>query len=110
MAMWMPAEALVAPGPRVTKQMPGWPVSRALAVGHHRRAAFLAADDGADRRIVQRVEHGEIGFAGHAKDALDAVGLERLDDQLSAGFHDRCFSSSARISAVCSPSRGEGRS
>ena len=27
MAMWMPAEALVAPGPRVTKQMPGLPVS-----------------------------------------------------------------------------------
>ncbi len=27
LAMWMPAEALVAPGPRVTKQMPGRPVS-----------------------------------------------------------------------------------
>ena len=27
MAMWMPAEALVAPGPRVTRQMPGLPVS-----------------------------------------------------------------------------------
>ena len=27
MAMWTPAEALVAPGPRVTKQMPGLPVS-----------------------------------------------------------------------------------
>ena len=59
----------------------------ALAIGHHRRAAFLAADDGADRRIVQRVEHGKIAFAGHAEDALDAVGFQRLDDQLSAGFH-----------------------
>ena len=87
MAMWMPADALVAPGPRVTKQMPGLPVSRAVAVGHHRGAAFLAADDGADRRIVQRVEHGEIAFARHAIDAVDAVGLERLDDQLSAGLH-----------------------
>ncbi len=28
MAMWTPADALVAPGPRVTKQMPGRPVSR----------------------------------------------------------------------------------
>ena len=25
--MWMPAEALVAPGPRVTKQIPGFPVT-----------------------------------------------------------------------------------
>ena len=83
----------------------------ALAVGHHRGAAFLAADDGADLvGIVKRVEHGEIGFAGHAEDAVDAVGLQRLDDQLAAGFHGLCFSSSARISAVCSPSRGEGRS
>ena len=27
MAIWMPADALVAPGPRVTMQMPGLPVS-----------------------------------------------------------------------------------
>ncbi len=82
----------------------------ALAVGHHRGAAFLAADDGADRRIVQRVEHREIGFARHAEDAIDAVGFERVDDQLSAGLHCPDFSSSARISSVCSPRRGEGRS
>ena len=31
MATWMPAEALVAPGPRVTKQMPGRPVTLAIA-------------------------------------------------------------------------------
>ena len=30
-AMWMPCEALVAPGPRVTMAMPGRPVSRAVA-------------------------------------------------------------------------------
>ena len=30
-AMWMPAEALVAPGPRVTKQMPGRPVALPMA-------------------------------------------------------------------------------
>ena len=29
--MWMPAEALVAPGPRVTKQMPGRPVTLPIA-------------------------------------------------------------------------------
>ena len=26
-AVWMPMAALVTPGPRVTRQMPGWPVS-----------------------------------------------------------------------------------
>ena len=30
-AIWMPGEALVAPGARVTKTMPGLPVSLALA-------------------------------------------------------------------------------
>ena len=83
----------------------------AMGLGHHRRAAFLAADEGADAvGTVERVEHGEIGFAGHAEDAVDAVGLERLDDQLSAGLHAFFFSSSASISLVCSPRRGEGRS
>ncbi len=27
MAIWMPADALVAPGPRVTKHTPGFPVT-----------------------------------------------------------------------------------
>ncbi len=83
----------------------------ALAIRHHRRAPFLAADDGADpARIVQRVEHSQEGLAGHAIDAVDPVGLERFDDQFPAGLHPPDFSSSARISAVCSPRRGEGRS
>jgi hypothetical protein len=30
-AIWMPADALVAPGPRVTKQMPGRPVVLPIA-------------------------------------------------------------------------------
>ena len=82
----------------------------ALAVGHHGRTAFLPADDVADLRIVQRVKHSEIALARHRVDALDAVRLERLDDQLSAGLHAFFFSSSASISLVCSPRRGEGRS
>jgi hypothetical protein len=35
-------EALVAPGPRVTKQMPGLPGQLAGGLRHHGRAAFLA--------------------------------------------------------------------
>ena len=83
----------------------------AVAVGHHRRAAFLAADDRPDRRIVQRVEHGQIAFARHAIEALDAVRLQRLDDQLSARLHSLGFSPVRQgFLRVCSPSRGEGRS
>ena len=81
-----------------------------VAIRHHRGATFLAADDGADAaRIMQRVEHREVGLARHAIDAVDAVGFKRFDNQFSAGFHSPCFSNSARISAVCSPRRGEGR-
>ena len=36
--------------------------------------------------------------------------LSGQEIQLSAGFHDPGFSSSARISSLCSPRRGEGRS
>ena len=38
----------MAPGPRVTKQMPGFPVSFAIGLGHIGGPAFLAADDEAD--------------------------------------------------------------
>ena len=82
----------------------------AMTVGHHRRAAFLAAHDGIDAGIVQRIEHGEVGFARHAIEPVDAVRFQRVDDKLSAGSHFRLLLSSARISSVCSPSRGEGRS
>ena len=56
-------------------------------IGHHRGAALGPANDDAYLCVVKRVEHGKIAFARHAKQALDAIGLERLDDQLSAGFH-----------------------
>jgi hypothetical protein len=84
-------------------------------VRHHRRSAFLTADGDADAGIHQRVEDGEITFARHAEQALDAIGLEGIDYQLAAGFHvrgplDLMVSSSARTSSVCSPSRGLGRS
>jgi hypothetical protein len=63
----------------------GLPGQPSLAIGHHRGAAFLAADDGVDPGVVQSVEYGQIAFARHAENALDAVGFEGLDDQLSAG-------------------------
>ena len=83
-AICTPCAALVAPGPRVTKQMPGRPVSRPARQRHHRRARLLSADRDLDGRIVERVERGEIGFAGHAIEALDALSDELIDENLPA--------------------------
>jgi hypothetical protein len=57
----------------------------ALRLGHHGRAAFLAAHGHVDGRVVQRVEHGQKAFAGHAEELLDAVGDELVDQDLAAG-------------------------
>ena len=83
--MWMPAEALVAPGPRVTKQMPGRPVDLADGFRHHRRAALVAAHGDGDVAVVKRIEHGEIAFAGHAEGVLDAVDDQLVDQHLGGG-------------------------
>src|SRR6266852_5911842 len=65
-------------------------------LGHVRGAAVLARDDQADRlaRVVERVENREIALAGNAERGVDAVDLERIDENLSrcpgcAGFHHR---------------------
>ena len=80
-------DALVAPGPRVTKQMPGVPVSLPYAFGHVGGAAVLAGDDQADvvARVVERVEHREIALAGHAEREVGAVNAELVDQDLPAG-------------------------
>jgi hypothetical protein len=63
----------------------GLPCELAVRLGHHRRATFLAADGQFDRRIVQRVEHGQVAFAGHAEDVAHAVQHELVDQDLAAG-------------------------
>ena len=65
---------------------------------HQRRARFLPRDGELDRDIMQRVEHGEIGFAGHAEHMLDALRHELIDENLPAraqvgarhGLNRRC--------------------
>ncbi len=52
---------------------------------HHRRPGFLAADRHLDRRIVERVERREIGLAGDAIDALDALNDKLIDENPPAG-------------------------
>jgi hypothetical protein len=59
--------------------------------GHEAGAAFVATGDIADGVGVlpQRVERGQVAFAGHAKDRLAAVLQERADENLTAVSQDR---------------------
>jgi hypothetical protein len=56
-----------------------------FGVGHRHkaRAAFVAANDGLDVvALMQRVEHGEIAFAGYAEHPVSAVGDKAIDQQV----------------------------
>ena len=98
-AMWMPGDALVAPGP-ARDEADARPAGRlADRFRHHRGAAFLAADRHGDVAVVKGVEHGEIAFAGHAEDVANAV-VDQLIDQhlggrsrvlMSAHPHSPCY-------------------
>ena len=83
--MWMPGEALVAPGPRVTKQMPGRPVALPTA------SAIMAAPPSWRQTVsligavVEGVERGEIALARHAEDVLHAVHDQLIDQDFAAG-------------------------
>ena len=81
----MPGEALVAPGPRVTKQMPGRPVALPTA------SAIIAAPPSwrqtvsCDRPVVEGVERREIALARHAEGVLHAVDDQLIDQDFAAG-------------------------
>ena len=60
--------------------------SSPVGAGHERRAAFLAAGDGLDRRAVaQRVEHRQEAFAGHGEDPVAALFDQAIDEQAGGG-------------------------
>src|SRR5487761_2530020 len=64
---------------------------------------------------MQRVEHGEIGFAGHAEHMAHALDRELVDEDLAAGAEIGLrhlpppHAGSASTSALCSPSAGAWR-
>ena len=72
-------------GPARHKADAGLARELALRLGHHGRAAFLATHGHADVGIVQRIEHGQVAFAGHAEELLHTMGDELLDQNLAAG-------------------------
>ena len=83
--MWMPGEALVAPGPRVTEHDAGPAGRLADRLRHHGGAALLAADGELDRPVVEGVERREIALARHAEHVLHAVDDELVDQDFAAG-------------------------
>ncbi len=68
---------------------PGAAGQPAVGQGHHGGARLLTADGEGERRVAHRVERGEIGLAGHAIDALDPLGHQLVDENLSAGAGTR---------------------
>ena len=85
LAMWMPGEALVAPGPRVHEHDAGPAGDLADRLRHHGGAALLPADGELDRPVVERVERREIALARHAEHVLHAVHDELVDQNFAAG-------------------------
>ena len=83
----MPIAAFDAPGPRVTKAMPGTAGQLAVGFGHVGDAAFLPADDEpqAVADVVERVEHREVAFAGDAERERGALRNQVGDEDLAAG-------------------------
>ena len=61
-------------------------LARHLTMGfrHESSATFLAADDGLDRRIMERIEHREITFARHAEDMAGTMDRQLVDEDLAA--------------------------
>jgi hypothetical protein len=57
----------------------------AVGVGHVRGARLVACDHESDRRVVQRVEDGDVALAWNAERRLDAVDDELVDEHLRAG-------------------------
>ena len=54
-------------------------------LGHHRGAAFLAADGDGDVAVVEGVEHAQETLAGHAEDVTHAIGDQLVDEHLGGG-------------------------
>ena len=61
-----------------------------VALGHVAGALLVADEDVADRRVDERVVHGEDGPAGEAEHDLHTFHLEALDEGLGPGQLHRC--------------------
>ena len=71
----------------------------AVGLGHVRRAALVARDDQAQRRVVQRVEHRQVALAGDAEGQVGPVQHELVDQDLPAAARQRRTGCSRKIVA-----------
>jgi hypothetical protein len=64
----------------------------AVGLGHVGGAAFLAADDVADRVAlgIERVQRSQVAFARHAEDGVGAMDAELIDQDLRAAATRMC--------------------
>ena len=88
-AVWIPPERVRRARAARDDADPGAAGQLPVRVGHVRRAHLVPADDVADRRVVQRVEHREVALARHAEGEVDAVQLELVDEDPAARPHHR---------------------
>ncbi len=68
-----------------------------VRLGRIRRALLMSAGDEPDRRVVERVEHGEIALAREAERELGTVQLELVDEDPAAGPHRSRGSSESTV-------------
>jgi hypothetical protein len=68
------------------EQHPGPPCQLRVRLRHHRRAAFLAADDVLDVVVIEPVERGEEAFAGNREHPVDPVQGQPVGQDFSAVF------------------------
>ena len=73
----------------------------AVRLGSVRGSLLVAAGDEPDRRVVERVEHGQEALAGQAEREVDPVQLELVDEDAAAVSHTSS-GSSRRTVARCS--------
>ena len=83
LAICTPASAFDAPAARDHADA-GFAGQLAVRVGHHRGAAFLAADRDLDVGVVQAVQHRQVAFARHAENVFDALGDQLVYQDVTA--------------------------
>ena len=84
--MCRPAEALVAPGPEVTRQTPHAAADAGVALRGVYGALFVPHEDVTDElRVEQRVVGGKDRTAGNPEHDLDANALQGFDQHLGSG-------------------------
>ena len=68
-------------------QTPGPPGQPAVGRRHEGRRLLVPRQNELDARVAQRLDDVEILFAGHAENAVDALVLERRDQQIRTFGH-----------------------